>query len=85
MPYNILIINVPQRYQDVAGTSPLTAAIRLIPFNIFISFTGFVVNGFIAKKGVACVCILLVTYPTNWRSRVILRPSRRWNNSNNHV
>ncbi|KAF1835910.1 MFS general substrate transporter [Decorospora gaudefroyi] len=60
IPYNILIINVPQRYQDVAGTSPLTAAIRLIPFNIFISVTGFVVNGFIAKRGVACVWILLV-------------------------
>lgn len=60
IPYNILIINVPQRYQDVTGTSPLTAAIRLIPFNIMISFTGFMVNGFIAKKGVACVWILLV-------------------------
>lgn len=60
IPYNILIINVPQRYQDVTGTSPLTAAIRLLPFNIFISFTGFVVNGFIAKRGVACVWILFV-------------------------
>ncbi|KAH9860969.1 hypothetical protein IAQ61_010705 [Plenodomus lingam] len=44
IPYNILIINVPQRYQDVTGTSPLTAAIRLIPFNIMISFTGFIVT-----------------------------------------
>jgi len=60
IPYNILIINVPQRYQDVTGTSPLTAGIRLLPFNIFISFTGFVVNGFIAKRGIACVWILLV-------------------------
>lgn len=59
IPYNILIINVPQRYQDVAGTSPLTAGIRLLPFNVFISFTGFIVNGFIAKRGVACVWILL--------------------------
>lgn len=59
IPYNVLIINIPQRFQDVGGTSAMTAAVRLIPFNLLISFTGVIVNVVVAKTGIACLWFLL--------------------------
>lgn len=37
----------------------MAAAVRLIPFNLFISLTGVLVNIFVMKTGVACAWVLL--------------------------
>ncbi|KAF2689042.1 MFS general substrate transporter [Lentithecium fluviatile CBS 122367] len=60
IPYNILIINIPQRFQDLDGSSPMGAAVRLIPFNLLIAVTCVLVNVFLMKSGVPCVYFLLL-------------------------
>jgi hypothetical protein len=60
IPYNILIINIPQRFQDLDGASPLTSAVRLIPFNALIAVTCVFVNIFLMKSGTPCVYFLLL-------------------------
>ena len=60
IPYNILIINIPQRFQDLDGASPFTSAVRLIPFNLLIAITCVLVNVFLMKSGVPCVYFLLL-------------------------
>ncbi|KAF2836638.1 MFS general substrate transporter [Patellaria atrata CBS 101060] len=59
IPYNVLIINIPQRFQDVGGESPMTSAVRLIPFNLLISFTCVIVNVVVGRTGIACIWFLL--------------------------
>lgn len=49
MPYNIIVIDIPQRFQDIYGTSPLEAGVRLIPFNFLIA-TGTVFINVLAGK-----------------------------------
>lgn len=44
IPYNIIVIDLPQRFQAVDGVSPFGAGVRLIPFNFLISFGSVVVN-----------------------------------------
>jgi MFS family permease len=59
IPYNILIINIPQRFQDLNGASPMASAVRLIPFNLLIAITCVMVNVFLMKSGTPCVYFLL--------------------------
>ena len=59
IPYNILIINVPQRFQELDGASPLISAVRLIPFNGMISVFGALINIFVKRTGVALIWPLL--------------------------
>lgn len=59
IPYNILIINIPQRFQELDGASPMAAAVRLIPFNLLIAITCVMVNIFVMKTGVPCIWVLL--------------------------
>jgi MFS family permease len=60
IPYNILIINIPQRFQDLDGASPMASAVRLIPFNLMIAITCVMVNVFLMKSGTPCVYFLLL-------------------------
>ncbi|KAH8724883.1 hypothetical protein GQ44DRAFT_727387 [Phaeosphaeriaceae sp. PMI808] len=44
LPYNILIITIPQRFQELGGASPIASGIRLIPFNALIPAFGVITN-----------------------------------------
>jgi hypothetical protein len=60
IPYNLLIINIPQRFQELDGASPLTAGVRLIPFNALIAVTAVFVNILLMRTGIPCVYFLLL-------------------------
>ena len=60
IPYNTVVITIPQRFQAVYGTSPLGAGVRLIPFNFLISFASVFVNILAAKARIKPIYLLLV-------------------------
>jgi hypothetical protein len=60
IPYNTVVITIPQRFQAVYGTTPLGAGVRLIPFNFLISFASVFVNILAAKARIKPIYLLLV-------------------------
>ena len=59
IPYNIIIIDIPQRLQMVNGVSPLGAGVRLIPFNFMIALGCIVINVFAMKTRIAPIYLVL--------------------------
>lgn len=59
IPYNIIVIDIPQRFQAVSGLTPFDAGIRLLPFNFLISFASVMVNVIAGATGILPVYILL--------------------------
>lgn len=59
IPYNIILIDIPQRFQTVYGTTPFGAGLRLIPFNFSIALSGTLVTVIAAKTRIPPVYILL--------------------------
>lgn len=59
IPYNIILIDIPQRFQTVYGTTPFGAGVRLIPFNFSIALSGTLVNVIAAKTRIPPVYIFL--------------------------
>lgn len=59
VPYNIIVIDLPQRFQAIDSVSPFGAGLRLIPFNFSISFASIVVN-IIAKSRIPPIVLLMV-------------------------
>ncbi|KAH8688678.1 major facilitator superfamily domain-containing protein [Phaeosphaeriaceae sp. PMI808] len=59
VPYSILIITIPQRFQQLGGASPISSGSRLIAFNALIPTFGVVTNVVIKKTGVAFIWMLL--------------------------
>ena len=58
IPYNIIIIDIPQRLQTVNGISPLGAGIRLIPFNFMIALGCIVINVFAMRTRIAPIYLV---------------------------
>lgn len=58
IPYNIIIIDIPQRLQTVNGISPLGAGIRLIPFNFMIALGCILINVFAMRTRVAPIYLV---------------------------
>ena len=58
IPYNIIIIDIPQRLQTVNGISPLGAGIRLIPFNFMIGIGCIFINVFAMRTRIAPIYLL---------------------------
>ena len=58
VPYNIIVIDIPQRFQAVYGASPFGAGLRLIPFNFLIALSAVLINIFAAKTRILPVYIL---------------------------
>lgn len=58
IPYNIIVIEIPQRLQTVNGIFPLSAGIRLVPFNLMVALGCILVNVF--AKGTRIAPIFLV-------------------------
>lgn len=54
------MINIPQRFQGVYGTSPFEAGVRLIPFNFLIALGSVLVNIFAAKTRIPPIYLLFV-------------------------
>lgn len=54
------MINIPQRFQGVYGTSPFQAGVRLIPFNFLIALGTVVVNIVAAKARIPPIYLLFV-------------------------
>ena len=59
VPYNILIITIPQRFQAVNNLSPLDAGVRLIPFNFSIALGSVFTNVFAERLGVLPIMNML--------------------------
>lgn len=59
IPYNILIIDIPQRLQTISGLSPFQAGVRLIPFNFLISFGTVVINIVAKVTGILPINLIL--------------------------
>ncbi|KAL1642365.1 hypothetical protein SLS58_005439 [Diplodia intermedia] len=59
IPYNVLVIAIPQHLQTVAGLSPLAAGARLLPFNLLISCAAVLINVVAGATGVAPVHLIL--------------------------
>ena len=60
IPYNTIVITIPQRFQAVYGTSPLGAGVRLIPFNFLIAFASVFVNILAAKARIKPIYLLFI-------------------------
>ena len=60
IPYNIIVIDIPQRFQAVYGTSPFGAGLRLIPFNFSIALSSVLINLIAGKTRIPPVYLLLV-------------------------
>lgn len=58
IPYNIIIIDIPQRLQTVNGISPLGAGIRLVPFNFMIALGCILINVFAMRTRIAPVYLV---------------------------
>lgn len=58
IPYNIIIIDIPQRLQTVNGISPLDAGIRLIPFNFMIALGCILINVLAMKTCIAPIYLI---------------------------
>ncbi|KAI9788799.1 MAG: hypothetical protein M1816_006580 [Peltula sp. TS41687] len=58
IPYNIIVIDVPQRFQAVYGASPFGAGLRLIPFNFVMALSTVLINIFAAKTRIPPVYLL---------------------------
>lgn len=58
VPYNLLLINVHQRFQILNGLSRFQAAIRVVPLSAMVAFGGIFINGLVAKSGVAPIYLM---------------------------
>lgn len=58
IPYNIIVIDIPQRLQTVHGISPLGAGVRLIPFNFMIALGCILINVFAMKTRIAPIYLV---------------------------
>ena len=59
IPYNIIIIDIPQRLQTVHGISALDAGIRLVPFNFMIALGCILINVFAMRTRIAPIYLVL--------------------------
>ena len=44
IPYNVIVVDTPQRFQAIDGVSAFGAGVRLIPFNLLVALGSVVVN-----------------------------------------
>lgn len=58
IPYNIIVIDIPQRLQTVNGISPLGAGIRLVPFNFMIALGCILINVFAMRTRIAPIYLV---------------------------
>ncbi|KAF2180760.1 putative efflux pump antibiotic resistance protein [Zopfia rhizophila CBS 207.26] len=59
VPFNALVIYIPQRIQTVSGMSPLAAGIRLLPYSFGVAFGAVLASVASSKRRVAVTNILL--------------------------
>ena len=60
IPTTALVIIIPQRFQTVYNLSPIEAGVRLIPFNLLISFACVVVNIVAMKTRIKPIWLLFI-------------------------
>ncbi|KAF4636426.1 hypothetical protein G7Y89_g1666 [Cudoniella acicularis] len=60
IPYNVVTIDIPQRFLAVDGVSPFGAGLRLIPYNFLISLGSVLVNVVAAKFKILPIYLLLI-------------------------
>ena len=58
IPYNIIVIDIPQRLQTVAGISRLGTGIRLVPFNFMIALGCILINVFAMRTRIAPIYLV---------------------------
>lgn len=58
IPYNIIVIDIPQRLQTVNGISSIGAGVRLVPFNFMIALGCILINVFAKRTRVAPIYLV---------------------------
>lgn len=58
VPYIVIVIDIPQRFQMIEHVSALGSGLRLIPFNLLISIGTVVVNIVVAKTKIPPIRLL---------------------------
>ncbi|EKG16605.1 Major facilitator superfamily domain general substrate transporter [Macrophomina phaseolina MS6] len=58
IPYNIIVIDIPQRFQAVSSLTPFDAGVRLLPFNFLISFATVLINIVAGATGIPPIYLL---------------------------
>ena len=59
VPYNIIVVDIPQRFQVINNISAFGTGMRLIPFNFSISFASVLVNIIAGKVQIRPIFLLL--------------------------
>ncbi|KAG9238583.1 MFS multidrug transporter-like protein [Amylocarpus encephaloides] len=49
IPFTVLVVNIPQKFQLIDGLSPLQAGIRLLPYALLAPIGSFAANGFMSR------------------------------------
>ena len=60
IPFNAIIVLLPQRLQTISGASPLAAGIRLLPYTFGAAFGAVLANVFGSKRRIAVIYILFL-------------------------
>ncbi|MCJ1380726.1 hypothetical protein MMC17_003834 [Xylographa soralifera] len=60
VPFNVVVVTLPQRFQVVSGTTAFGAGLRLLPYSFSASFGAFVANIAGAKGKIAPIDVLFV-------------------------
>ncbi|KAL9609135.1 MAG: hypothetical protein Q9167_006079 [Letrouitia subvulpina] len=60
VPFNVVIVSLPQRFQAVSNTSALGAGIRLIPYSVVAALGSAIANVVCAKARIPLLYFLLV-------------------------
>lgn len=60
MPFFTCLIQIPQRYQDINGTSPLAAGVRLLPFTVFSPLGSAIAGALTGKLKISPILVLVV-------------------------
>lgn len=60
MPFNVLIVNIPQRMQSVNGLSAVQAGVRLLPFSVVAPAASIATSVLAGKRRVPFICFLLI-------------------------
>lgn len=58
-PFNVMVLNLPQRFQTILGVSPIEAGVRLLPYVLGSSIGAVIANLVCSKFNLAFITMLL--------------------------
>ncbi|KAH8690543.1 putative efflux pump antibiotic resistance protein [Talaromyces proteolyticus] len=59
-PFNVVVVNLPQRFQTTLDLSPFEAGVRLLPYVLGSSFGAIVSNGICSRRNIPFIALFFV-------------------------